>query len=480
MGFATIVGTPTRGRSSAVNTTTHPVGIGTHATGDLIWAHFSAQGNSAHSTLSTDWTMLASVANGPVRGSVFVKIATSNAETLTVNTASGAQSTHTVYVLRPSSGMTFSAEVGPPGTGWSNNNYTGGFSPSGGAQDYLGIYAVANDGDTTFATNWSSYGGNFGSLGAAGPGGGSTTTGDYTTSGTTLDDGAMGDAPGNVDWVGLITAIWEIPGGGGGTTYDETVTESVVAGASQGASAVFPSARVESVVAGDVYGGAAIFVGALSESVTVADLRAAQAVFSAAYVETVTPADARAAQAIFSTAYSESIAAGDSRGNAQTFVASLTDSVSLSDQYSAGGSTTYNEVISESLVLADSLVASQVMTAALVESTALSDALQAVGIYGASVSEQVTAGDSLGAAVVFSASLAEAIALADAMGATQVHLSAVGETITISANFDATVTIPGGYPDPADVREGVSYGPTGIEYVGTFKGGKGMVWLRRR
>lgn len=42
------------------------------------------------------------------------------------------------------------------------------------------------------------------------------------------------------------------------------------------------------------------------------------------------------------------------------------------------------------------------------------------------------------------------------------------------------LSLPGGYPDVGDVRKGVSYGPTGIEYVGTFKGGKGMVWLRRR
>lgn len=34
------------------------------------------------------------------------------------------------------------------------------------------------------------------------------------------------------------------------------------------------------------------------------------------------------------------------------------------------------------------------------------------------------------------------------------------------------------YPDPADVREGVVYGPNG-EFTGTYKGG-GQVWLRRR
>lgn len=42
------------------------------------------------------------------------------------------------------------------------------------------------------------------------------------------------------------------------------------------------------------------------------------------------------------------------------------------------------------------------------------------------------------------------------------------------------LSLPGGYPDAGDVRQGVSYGPTGVEYVGTFKGGKGTIWVRRR
>lgn len=34
------------------------------------------------------------------------------------------------------------------------------------------------------------------------------------------------------------------------------------------------------------------------------------------------------------------------------------------------------------------------------------------------------------------------------------------------------------WPDPADVRFGIEYGPTGTEYVGTMRAG--TVWLRRR
>lgn len=274
-----------------------------------------------------------------------------------------------------------------------------------------------------------------------------------------------------------------VPRAAGGTVYNEVLTETVAAGATQGGAAVFPATLAEAIAAGDSLSSAVIFVGAISETVSAADALASAAIFAAAYTETVTP--------------------GDSPGGAQTFVAALSASVALADQYSssvAGGSTTYNETISESLTLADGLVASQAMASALTESTTLGDALTAAGILGASLTEQVHPGDALtpglvmpaalaesvspgdvlGASVVFTATLSEAIALADALGATQVMLSAVGESINLVAAFDSTVTIPGGYPDPADVRQGVSYGPTGVEYVGTFKGGKGTVWVRRR
>jgi hypothetical protein len=35
------------------------------------------------------------------------------------------------------------------------------------------------------------------------------------------------------------------------------------------------------------------------------------------------------------------------------------------------------------------------------------------------------------------------------------------------------------WPDPADVRRGVQYGPTGADYTGTMEGGS-IVLMRRR
>jgi hypothetical protein len=43
-----------------------------------------------------------------------------------------------------------------------------------------------------------------------------------------------------------------------------------------------------------------------------------------------------------------------------------------------------------------------------------------------------------------------------------------------------TASAPGAvFPDPADVRTGITYGPTGADYTGTFAGGGGS-YMRRR
>jgi hypothetical protein len=57
-------------------------------------------------------------------------------------------------------------------------------------------------------------------------------------------------------------------------------------------------------------------------------------------------------------------------------------------------------------------------------------------------------------------------------------LNAAAGTFNL-AGLAATLTLGSIYPDPADVRAGVSFGPGGI-YVGTMAAGKGTVWLRRR
>lgn len=311
--------------------------------------------------------------------------------------------------------------------------------------------------------------------------------------------------------------------GGSGTTYNDTLTESVTVAESTATTATFGSTLAEAVTPADANATTATFGSALTETVTPADTNAAgtaipgaitetvtpadevtvAATFVGALTETVTPADAQTAVATFTSALAETVTPADTGATVAILLAALAEGVTLADAYAgdvASGSTTYNETIAEALTLADALATSQVFANALSETATFADALSAVQVMLATRSEgitvtdtlavglsiqtarteSVTMGDSLANTLTLDATLAEAITLAQALGATQVMLSARSETITLAAVFDASVTIAGGYPDPADVREGVQYGPTGIEFTGTFKGGKGVVLIRRR
>lgn len=148
-------------------------------------------------------------------------------------------------------------------------------------------------------------------------------------------------------------------------------------------------------------------------------------------------------------------------GNSALFIVTLGESTTLADQYAdavVSGGTTYNETLAESLTLADTMIALQVMPAAITDTVTLSD--------GATVG------------LVIGATLSDAITLADALGATQVMVNGLSETVTVAYSSAGTVPGSGVWPDPADVKAGVQYGPTGTEYTGTKQGGGS--YLRRR
>ena len=46
--------------------------------------------------------------------------------------------------------------------------------------------------------------------------------------------------------------------------------------------------------------------------------------------------------------------------------------------------------------------------------------------------------------------------------------------------FQSSPAIAFGFPNPTDVRLGVQYGPTGVEYTGTLQPKNSQIYLRRR
>lgn len=72
--------------------------------------------------------------------------------------------------------------------------------------------------------------------------------------------------------------------------------------------------------------------------------------------------------------------------------------------------------------------------------------------------------------VVFSSTAASAIGTSVGDGFASGPLSAVSLLVPLATALGTSITF---YPDPSDVRLGVTYGPTGTEYTGTMTGGSG-------
>jgi len=173
------------------------------------------------------------------------------------------------------------------------------------------------------------------------------------------------------------------------------------------------------------------------------------------------------------------------------FTVSLSDGVSLLDDYTStvtGGGVTYNETLAEALALADSYIASNtyvnslaeavamgdsavaqlVILSTLAESVVVSDSVSAAQNHAAALAESITLGDSYTVSAIMVNALAETIALSAALGAGQVMLTVLGEQVTLLAAQSAAITGRPVYPDPSEVLLGVTYGPTGVEYTGTY------------
>ena len=95
----------------------------------------------------------------------------------------------------------------------------------------------------------------------------------------------------------------------GGTTYNDSISESILLGAS------FVAVQT--------------FTAALSESVALNDTRSAQAVFSSPLTESIATSSGFTAQSIFNTSVQEFVSLDDAQQAAQVFANSLGESVAL-------------------------------------------------------------------------------------------------------------------------------------------------------
>lgn len=210
----------------ATNQTSHSVTLLTHAIGDRLWVEFNAAGSSTHTAVESGWDQVQSPGTTG-RQSIFTKIAASTSETLTVTTSSATQATALIKRITASSGYTVSYQIDTAGfaSGYGNNTYFGGFSPTAGTQDYLTVTTVGSNGTTVYPSI--AYGGtNLYTQAAAGSGGCSSGSMNDTVTTNSISDASFDSNPSAVDWRGYQAVFWEEASGGGGITGTLAVTES--------------------------------------------------------------------------------------------------------------------------------------------------------------------------------------------------------------------------------------------------------------
>lgn len=173
------------GRTTATNTTTHtitmPSGI---QTGDLLLIVFSTDGAPGVVMLSNDWVKLDTASYGTtVTGAIFYKFATGS-DSATVFTTAGEQSSHAVLRI---------SGAGIPYAASSNGSSTNSNPPSlamGAARNHLWVATRSGDSTVVASAAPSGYS-NLQSQAAAGTGGASTNTAEYSDSDATEDPGTF-------------------------------------------------------------------------------------------------------------------------------------------------------------------------------------------------------------------------------------------------------------------------------------------------
>jgi hypothetical protein len=230
--------------------------------------------------------------------------------------------------------------------------------------------------------------------------------------------------------------------GGGGTTYNDTLTESVATAATISAIATFASAMSEAITALDTDASTLVFGNTLAESTTVTDAYTGTVVgggttYNDTLTESVAAADALAAAATFLNAVAESIAASDTVVSVVTLVNALAESVATSDSTTAAA--TFPNTVAESVATADTETVQFVANNALAESVATADSSTTTYTAGTTLTESVISGDSLTSTQVFNSTLSEAVTPADTDGSAQVFVLTLSESTTLLDSYTGTI-----------------------------------------
>lgn len=126
----------------------------------------------------------------------------------------------------------------------------------------------------------------------------------------------------------------------GGTTYNDTLTESVTGADSLATAATFANSLSESATAGESMASAATFASALTEALTAADTYTAGNVFSDTLAESLALSESIANAVTFAPTITETVAANDNLASAATFTSAFTEALTAADALAAAAAWT--------------------------------------------------------------------------------------------------------------------------------------------
>ena len=247
---------------------------------------------------------------------------------------------------------------------------------------------------------------------------------------------------------------------GGGTIYNESISESASASDSLSALAVFGGALSESASAADTLAASAALAGALSEAASAADVVAAAAAFAGALSEAASASDdidASIGAATYAVALDESVSASDVLAASAQMNAAMSESASASDALSAASIMVGQ--LSESVSPVDAIAASGVLAASINESATAADVLSSSAVRMGALSESASAADSIDAeigAVTYAAELVESVSAADSYTAAAVFASEIVEAVTAQDAVTAAAVLSAVLAEVASADDAVA------------------------
>lgn len=400
------------------------------ASGDLLMA-FAANDTSVSWSASAGWEKLDDGANGSaVQGACWAKIA-AGSDTLTITGEANDIAVVTIRIPAAQHGVTDVTTIvkGTAATGSSNAPNGPNCNP-GTSGKYLWITYYAADDDDNTASWWPAEGAPVAQVKSA-TGSSSCQVGvAYRWLEASSYNPTTFLMAASEEWRAQTFAI---PAAASGSTYDDTLTESVTAGQSFTNTAVFVSGVSESATAGDAYAAALTAPAALSESATLGDAFVGAAVQSATLTEDVEFGESMAVSAAFVASLSDAAILADAYAPAHTMPATISEPVTLADVYSPA--LTISVTLVESATLGDGATTGTIYNDTLGEAVSAADAYAAVLTISATVSESVAASDAYASVAVMAAAIIEAFTPADAFGAGAIFPTTIGESTTLGDSY---------------------------------------------